>query len=244
MSKFKIIVVSKDKTIKLKDNELVANYTIHNHGHQLDASYVTDNKLPLTTVYNKYLIEERKFIKYDFMIFMHADVTFDIASLLDHIEQCKDKYEVMGLCGTSIMNVSSSPLHWWTRSNPTPLAKWGCVTHGELGNQQSFFSCHSPDVTDHEVSCIDGLCIIFGRKAIESDILFDQQFTYDFYDTDISFQAIMNYRFKIGVLVEKSLQHYSVGRSILSEEFLRHEVDFRKKWKLEIPPNSPINRLK
>lgn len=174
---------------------------------------------------------------------MHADVEVDLNKLIAHIEACKDKYDVMGLCGTSVMNVSQSPLNWWTGSNPTPNAKWGCVTHGELGDKKSFFSSHSPDVTDHEAACIDGLCIVFGPKAIESGMTFDEQFTYDFYDTDISFQTVLKYKLKLGVIVEQSLQHYSVGKSILTKDFLTHEIDFRKKWNLEIPPNSPIRQM-
>jgi len=52
----------------------------------------------------------------------------------------------------------------------------------------SFFNSHSPNVTDHEVSCIDGLCIIVSRKAIDSGIRFDDSVgKFDLYDTDFSF---------------------------------------------------------
>lgn len=53
----------------------------------------------------------------------------------------------------------------------------------------------------------------------------------------------MKYKLKLGVIVEQSLQHYSVGKSILTKDFLTHELDFRKKWNLEIPPNSPIMKI-
>lgn len=112
--------------------------------------------------------------------------------------------------------------------------------HGEMKNQMSFFNAHTPDVTDHPVACIDGLCIIFGKKVIKSDLLFDEQFLFDFYDTDFSFQCVMKYKLKLGVIVRKDLQHYSVGKSILTEDFLRHELDFRKKWNLDVPPNSKL----
>ena len=60
---------------------------------------------------------------------------------------------------------------------------------------------------------------------------------------NISFQAILKYDLKLGVLVEESLQHYSVGKSILTQDFLKHEIDFRKKWNLDIPENSPIRKM-
>ena len=241
MSKFKFVVVSKDKDIKISNAVSKAMFDIN--GHEVDVSEITNNKLSLATVYNMKLNEERQFISHDFLVFMHADVTFDVKQFLNHVEQCKCKYDVMGLCGTSTMNVSQSPLNWWTGSNPTPTSKWGCVTHGELGDKKSFFNSHSPDITDHEAACIDGLCIVFGPKAIESGMPFDEQFTYDFYDTDISFQTVLKHKLKLGVIVEQSLQHYSVGKSILTKDFLSHEIDFRKKWSLEIPPNSPIRQM-
>lgn len=236
MSKFKFVVVSKDNTFKMPSEEFAKHASLG----QIDISYVDNNTKPLAEVYNDYLSMRKS---YDYMVFMHADVSFDIPTVIKRIEECGQKYDVMGFCGTTTVNVSQSPLNWWTSSNPTPLCKWGCVTHGELGDNKSFFSAHSPDVKDHEVACIDGLCIIFGSKALDSDLKFDPRFDFDFYDTDISFQALMNYKLKLGVIIEDSLKHYSVGRGILSSAFLLKEIDFRNKWKLEIPANSPIHRL-
>ena len=236
MSKFKFVVVAKDDNFKMPI-EKFGQYSV-------DVYQVPNNKEPLSKVYNSYLkkfrIEQEKT---DFIVFMHADVEIDIDKFAAHVEECKYKYDVIGLCGTSIMNVSQSPLNWWTASNPTPEAKWGCVTHGELGDQKSFFNAHHPEVKDHEVACIDGLCIIFGPKAIASDIKFDEQFLFDCYDTDISLQTVLNYKFKLGVIVEESLKHYSVGRSIMTVNFLMNEIDLRKKWQLGFPPNSQILQL-
>ena len=110
---------------------------------------------------------------------------------------------------------------------------------------QSFFSKDREAVTDHEVACIDGMCIVFGPKAIaDSELNFDTMFSFDFYDTDISFQCLMQRNLKIGVIVEPSLVHDSVGRSIMTDEFLVHEIDFRKKWKLDIPDKSKLQFLK
>lgn len=237
MSRFKFVVVSKDENFKMPAEKFKFDNSC--------AYLVPNNTDSLAKIYNHYLNQTRQVKEYntDFIVFMHADVEIDIGKLTTHIEECKDKYDVMGLCGTSVMNVSQSPLNWWTASNPTPEAKWGCVTHGELGNQKSFFSAHHPEVRDHEAACIDGLCIIFGPKAIASNIKFDEQFLFDEYDTDISLQAVINYKFKLGVLVEESLKHYSVGRSILTDDFLMHEIDLRKKWQLGFPADSKILQL-
>lgn len=164
---------------------------------------------------------------------MHHDVNLDIFQLIHDLDIIKNKYDVIGLCGTEVLNVSQSPLNWFTGSAQTPNKRWGCVTHGEV-NSQSFYNIDRANIKDHSVACIDGLCIIFGQNAINSQLKFDEQFYFDQYDTDISLQTILNYKMKLGVIVEKSLQHYSIGKSILSEEFLKHEKDFRKKWKIEL----------
>jgi hypothetical protein len=47
----------------------------------------------------------------------------------------------------------------------------------------------------------------------------------------------------LGVIVEQSLHHFSLGKSILGDEFLQKEIIFRKKWNLKIPENSKISKL-
>lgn len=227
MSKFKFVVVAKDDNFKMP---------IEKFGqHGIDVYQVPNNKESLSKVYNSYLKQFRiEQEKTDFIVFMHADVEIDIDKLTAHVEECKYKYDVIGLCGCSKINVSQQPLNWFCGSKQFPEFRWGCVTHGELGNKQSFFNMHSPNITDHEVACIDGLCIIFGPNAIKSDIIFDTNFKFHHYDTDISFECILNKHLKLGVIVEKSLQHYSVGKGILDKSFLDEEVFFRKKWKIEI----------
>ena len=109
---------------------------------------------------------------------------------------------------------------------------------------QAFFNKDRESITDHEVACIDGMCIVFGPKAIaDGGLNFDTTFSFDFYDTDISFQCLMLRNLKIGVIVEPSLVHDSIGRSIMTDEFLVHEIDFRKKWKLDIPAGSKLQTI-
>ena len=162
---------------------------------------------------------------------MHADVQLDAEGLTKHVESVAGKYDLIGLCGCQKINVSQTPLNWFCGSIPFPDFRWGCVTHGELGGETSFFNRMNPETTDSEVACIDGLCIIFTKKAIDSGLRFDEDLgMYDMYDTDISFQAILKYGLKVGVVVRKDLSHFSVGKSILTKECYETEKKFRKKW--------------
>ena len=233
----KFVVVSKDMSFRMPKEKFSTNVP----DVSIEVEYVENNSDGLPSVYNKRLDEERASKKNDCLVLMHGDVSFNIDAFVSHLKVVAPKYGLIGLCGTSTFNVSQSPLNWWTSSNPTPYSKWGCVTHGELGDQTSFFSSHSPNVLDAEVACIDGLCIIFTREALETDLKFDESLgKFDFYDSDISCQALMKYKLKVGVMVQKDLCHYSVGKSILTSQFLDTEELFRKKWNFPIPPDSAI----
>lgn len=239
MMKIKFVVVSKDASFKMSRDKF------ENACPYFDVSveFIPDNSSPLPSLYNNELRKARSSRSIDFLVFMHGDVSFNAKAFLDHLNAVKDKYDIIGLCGTSVLNVSQSPLNWWTGSNPTPFTKWGCVTHGELGDQTAFFSEHSPNVMDTEVACIDGLCIIFTAKALDSAIEFDETLgAFDFYDTDLCMQAVANYKLKLGVMVQKDLCHYSVGKSILSSGFLNTEEKFRAKWNLPIPSGSSLEK--
>ena len=87
------------------------------------------------------------------------------------------------------------------------------------------------------------ICIMFCKQALDSSIEFDENLgKFDFYDTDISMQAVAKYHIKLGVMVQKDLCHYSVGKSILTSNFLDTEEKFRAKWKLPVPVGSPLEK--
>lgn len=201
------------------------------------------NKTPLPKLYNSILAEARAEQCFDFIVFMHADVSVRLVDLLMDIEQHKDDYDIMGLCGCSKLSVSESPLNWFTGSRKFPESRWGYVCHGELGDSESFFSRHSPDVKDHAAACIDGLCIVFSPSALKSDLTFDEDFSWDLYDTSLCLEAQIKHGMRIGVLVEKSLHHYSVGKSILADKFLQSEIKLRCKWGLGFPHGSKIEAM-
>lgn len=232
--KIDFVVVSKDSNFKMQPDAFSKASDV------VDASvvYVADNTKSLAEVYNEHLRAERskEEAKCDYLVFMHGDVEFDVGSFAKHLSKVAGKYDIIGLCGASVLNVSQSPLNWFTGSRNDPNSRWGCVMHGELNNQMSWFSQHSPDVGDHEVACIDGLCMIFTKTALESKIEFDPGIgKYNCYDTALCLDAMLNYNLKLGVVVRKDLIHYSVGKSILNQDFLKEEYNMRKKFKLPIP---------
>lgn len=201
---------------------------------------LTPNNSVNITLVNNLMIDKAALEGFDFLVMMHSDVDLNLINLANHIIECKDKYDVMGLCGCEKISISECPLNWFCGSRKFPEHRWGCVCHGELGNQVSFFSGDRFQITDHRVSCIDGLCIIFTRNAINSGLRFDEKLRFNCYDTQISLDAVMNYKLRLGCIVEKNLKHFSVGRSILGTEFLEDELVLRNRFGFEIPKGSRL----
>ena len=249
MSKIFIMLVSKDTRFSISDSAIQDFYAKWpEYVNIVKFKKISNNMMPLPELYNN-VLDNMKYKtfddkeEYDFVVFMHADVSISLIDLVTDIERCKDKYDVMGLCGCAKISTNESPLNWFCGSNKYPQSRWGCVTHGEAGNQMSYFSMHSPDVKDHSVACIDGLCIIISKHAADVDLRFGTEFTWDQYDTDLSFSCVIKHKLRLGVLVEKSLHHYSIGKSILTNQFLINEIKLRKKWDLGIPKGSKLEQI-
>ena len=249
MSKIFILMVSKDSNFAIDEFTIQDFYAKWpEYVGNVDIQKISNNMMPLPELYNNVLLDMKYKTfankeEYDFVVFMHADVSLSLVDLIMDIERCKDKYDVMGLCGCAKISVNESPLNWFTGSRQYPESRWGCVTHGETGNQMSYFSMHSPDVKDHSVACIDGLCIIISKKAAEDGLRFDTKMHFNCYDTQISLEAVLVKKLRLGVLVEKSLYHYSVGKSILTDDFLYDELVLRERYNLGIPKGSRLEQI-
>lgn len=231
-----LLIVSKDDKFSILNDKLNKFITEHT-----GSSYETiaNNKENVTVIYNRY-IEKALQGNFDYLVVMHSDVEIDLNKLYDHIIDCSEKYDVMGLCGCEKISVSENPLNWYCGSRKFPEFRWGCVCHGELGNSVSFFSGDRKETTDHPVACIDGLCITLSKKAMASGLRFDENLRFNCYDTQISFDAILKYKLRVGCLVETELKHYSVGKSILTDTFLDDEIVLRKRFGFEVPKDSRL----
>jgi len=98
-SKFRFIVVSKDDKFALKEEELKAA------SESVDVVLVKNNSIGLPALYNKYLDDDDA-LKYDYNVFMHADVWLDAQDLALHLDSVAGKYDLIGLCGCAKISVS------------------------------------------------------------------------------------------------------------------------------------------
>ena len=236
--KYLISIVSKDERFSISPDLLDSFSTEHKDSVVLQTS---NNKENITVVNNR-MIKRALDENFDFLVMMHSDVDVDLNGLISHIEECKEKYDVMGLCGCEKFSISESPLNWFCGSRKYPEYRWGCVCHGEIGNTISFFSGDRSAITDHSVACIDGLCIIMSRRAMTEGLRFDESLRFNCYDTQISLDAVMKLKLRLGCLVERELKHFSVGKSILQESFLDDELVLRKRFGFEVPKGSALEK--
>lgn len=223
---YKIVSVSKNDNISMTglDSLQIENTAIEH-------VVIKNNTENLTVIYNRILNDERNTHKSDYIIFIHGDASVDIPSLVKKIEENSSKYDIMGLCGCEKIIYTYPRLNWFAGSNQVPNSRYGMVTHiTQEMIQQINYNQMNPNIKDHSVICIDGVCIIFTKKAIDSGILFNEDLAFDHYDTDISFEAVINKKLRLGVIVEPSLTHYSIGESITEDKFIESENIFRAKW--------------
>ena len=188
-----------------------------------------NNTFTLTQFGNK-MIEESK-DEFDYLILMHSDVDLSLKEFVRRLIEVKDKYNIVGMAGTKKLFISQSPLTWFTGSHKYPNDRYGRITHDHDGMMyESFFNKEKQDVLDTEVMTIDGLLMCVDKKTMQNEkARFDEQFTYDFYDLDFCINAQVNTDLKIGVFVQPTI-HKSLGKAVLTEEYLIPERKFRAKW--------------
>lgn len=196
---------------------------------QVHIVYYPNNTLTLTNFGNKAIEECKDY--YDYLILMHADVDISIYDFVKRLLETKDKYDIVGLAGTKKLFISQSPLTWFTGSNKYREDRYGRITHNHDGMMlESFFNRNKENVRDTEVLTIDGLLMCLNKKTMQNEkARFDEQFTYDFYDLDFCVNVQTNTDLKIGTIIMPTI-HTSLGKSVLTEEYLIPERKFRAKW--------------
>ena len=232
MAKFLFVMTSSDQKFRIQQEE-IDEYNAKKNGNFILGKYVANNKLPLTKLYNVVLSTIRKTEeKVDFILFMHADVKFDIDRVTARILECRDKYDIMGFAGCQKIDLREGHLSWFNGSRDFIEGRRGRIIHDNISEQVNEFSASAPDEADAQVAAVDGLCLVLGQNVVYSDMAFDEEFEFDFYDLDFCMEAVMKRNMKIGCIVEP-IRHASVGFSITQPAYRAFEAKFREKWKVQ-----------
>ena len=103
MSNIRFLVISKDDEFKIKKEDLEKTGAF--------VTYVKNNKQSITQLYNGELLSVRSGDTIpDYLILLHADVSLDVNSLINHLELVKNKYLVIGSNLNIILELISNVL--------------------------------------------------------------------------------------------------------------------------------------
>lgn len=176
------------------------------------------NKYSMCSAYNEGIRRS----KYEFLCFMHEDVTFlseNWGALA--ISKLNDKSTwLLGILGTKYFNGTST--YWW----PSPY----CVGHNWNGGLHRVFN---NSLKEENVVVTDGLWL-FTRKDIFKDVKWDEE-TYkgfDFYDMDLCMQILLNGG-QIKIIPDIHIDHHSDGN--YSSNFYKTCLLFHNKWDAYLP---------
>lgn len=185
-----------------------------------------DNERSLTSVYNEALDEIRNDKHVDYAIFLHSDVRINDLRFFDKIAE--SRFDLIGVAGSTAIDMRVTPLSWFNAAKDNRDRR-GVIIHG-YDDGALCANAYAPGQNlSSKCLCIDGVCMVMNRKAIDSGLRFDEQFTYDFYDMDLSFEATLNHKLSVGV-EPLLMTHYSIGEGILRGSYKDAEKLFRAKW--------------
>lgn len=181
--KFKFVIATgKPKGTRLPIHDFLDNVKHDNMDVELDIHY--NNTSGLSATYNNALSNS---MDLDFVVFAHDDIWFNDHQFFSKV--INSKFDVIGNVGGLQYVV---PSDWetrpflWTEASRGKAS--GFVLHKHPTEKNIFIpSSFGPS----PLPCVwlDGQMIIFNRKALESALVWDEEFDFDFYDGSLCFRA-------------------------------------------------------
>ena len=168
--------------------------------------YHNSDGKPLTSAYNHALMTNEG----DYFLFMHDDIEFlkpNWATELLRLFKDNPSYGIIGVAGSSEYKSMAEKEHgaWWRYKNI-----YGQVLHRHEG--KTWLTTFSPLLKKdlQEVVVIDGLFIAVDKRKITK--MFDEDFTFDHYDTSFCISNFLDGKAKIGVTTNIRIAHNSIGQ--------------------------------
>ena len=181
---------------------------------QFDFTVVKDNKEGLSTVYNRYLVEEHK---NDIILFVHDDLILDTLFIVEHLR--KSPYVVTGLAGARSTDLSVQKCAWHLMSRREE--QLGEVKHIKDGVIWS--SVFGPTVG--QASVLDGLFLAVNvEEILKTEARFNTEFNWHHYDIAFA-QECFKHNVTMGVLPINVI-HYGLGDSMLTQEWKNSNKKF------------------
>ena len=188
------------------------------------STFIANNEKSLAQIYNAYI---QKDYKDNILVMCHDDLTIDDIRLEEKINEALEKYDVVGLAGTTGPLNIKPPALWHIMGGPRENFR-GSVAHYANDTQ-----CYSTSfgLTPDRVLLIDGLFMaVKVQTLLDKGIKFDESnpARFHFYDLDFCLQCNQA-GLKIGVWPIWCI-HKSPGLREYTPEFLKGQEWFINKW--------------
>lgn len=228
MKDIKIISATKDSyRFNTKIHNFIDYYESHDFANQPDiyGEIVTHNTRSLPEVYNRYINESNR---NTILIFAHDDLLIEDLFLLKKLNEAMKSYDVVGLAGMKAPISIKEPCLWHLMGDRNNMS--GAVAHFEKDSDNNRFVTNF-GVTPARVILLDGCFIAINtEKILEKGLRFDENNPAKFHFYDLNFSLDAN---KLGLRLGTwpiFCTHSSHGLENMSEEFLKGQEYFIKKW--------------
>ena len=191
-----------------------------------EASIFYDNKMGLSECYNKVL--DNTAGQDTYILFMHDDVYILDTMFQEKLELGFQKYDVLGLAGSSDFNIRRLPITWIN----SPKESWsGGLFHSCVSGSDNIIDLKYNFYGEFNKKCftVDGAFIAVDRKKI-GNVRFQNEFLFDFYDL-----AFCTECYKAGLsigTIPLVLCHQSHGGGILKPEYKDVQDNFINKYRI------------
>ena len=187
-----------------------------------------ENKEGLPVVYNRQL---RDMQAPEVLVFIHDDVWLDDPEWIAKIVVALERFDIVGVCGaTAILPKQPSSIHEIVQNDNAwhmgggQLA--GAIGHGQL--RKGTVTVYGPPIASCQL--LDGVFLAMrGTAVLQSDVWFDEQFDFHFYDMDFCRNA-KRAGLQLGTW-PIALTHQSKGESFHSPDWQAGYERYLTKWK-------------
>lgn len=225
MKKVTAIIATQAKTMQeFEKRPIFKSLQKHYNSHdlfnlkQFDFVIVKDNKEGLSSLYNKFLHQEK--YSNHILLFVHDDVELEDLFLVEKLQN--SPYVVTGLAGCKKADLSKQPA-WHLMSDRSDHV--GEVAH--VSENNIWTTCFGP--TNSRALLIDGLFIAVDvSQARGKGVEFDEEF--DFHHYDLAFCLRCNEsKATVGVLPIRVI-HHGLGDSMNTPDWHKNAVKFSAKY--------------
>lgn len=222
---FRVLFSTATQLSSIEDVDFVKNLQLdiqQPFQFEIHVEGAVENKDGLPKVYNRILDKYKG--QYDAIVFIHDDIVINDCLIYWKLKQAFDKgMDVVGVAGGR---------GWMPPKDETKPVGWNvasreCGTNGFIIHREgdsTFATSFGPSPA--RVLTIDGCFMALMNKGLE--LRFDEDFQFHFYDMAICMEA---YKKGLAVGVEPIiLTHGSIGRGLLTPEFLEAQKKFIGKY--------------